>query len=320
MKQISFSQAEHDGKRKQTRRDKFLAEMDLVVPWQRLIAVIEPVYPAGKRGRPPIGLERMLRMYFVQQWYTLADEALEDALYDILSLRNFVGIDLAVESVPDATTLLKFRHLLEKYQLTRKLLQEINADLEEKGFLMRRGSLVDATLIAAAPSTKNRDKQRDSDMHQTKKGNQWYFGMKAHIGVDMESGLVHAVHCTSANESDVSNAHLVLHGAEESVHVDAGYVGIEKRDENLSRSVEWHVAAKRGQIKALPDGEYKTALRAFEKAKAQIRAYVEHPFHIVKNLFGYRKVNYRGLSKNGARMQILFGLANIYMLRKKLLP
>lgn len=320
MEQVSFSQAEYAGKKKITRRDTFLAQMNAVIPWVRLLAIIEPVYPQGKRGRPPIGLERMLRMYFVQQWYTLADEALEDAIYDSHSLQRFIGIDLAVESVPDATTLLKFRRLLEKYQLTRDLLKEINKHLEEKKLLLRQGTLVDATLIAAAPSTKNRDKSRDSEMHQTRKGQQWYFGMKTHIGVDMGSSVVHSVHCTSANKSDVANAHHVLHGDEKSVHADAGYTGIANREEHKTRSVEWFIAEKRGHIKALPDGEYKVALRAFEKAKAQIRAFVEHPFRVVKCLFGYRKNSYRGLAKNDARMQILFGLANIYLLRGKLLP
>lgn len=319
MSQISFSQMEYAGKKKLTRRDRFLAEMNAVIPWARLLVVIEPVYPQGKRGRPPIGLERMLRMYFVQQWYSLADEALEDAIYDSQALRDFIGIDLATESVPDATTLLKFRRLLEKYQLTRDLLKEINAHLAEKELMVRQGTLVDATLIAAPSSTKNRDKSRDSEMHQTKKGNQWHFGMKTHIGVDMNSGIVHSVHCTAANKSDVANAHHVLHGDEQSVHADAGYIGVAHRDEHKTREVEWFIAAKRGGIKALPDGEYKTALRAFEKAKAQIRAFVEHPFHVVKNVFGYRKLRYRGLAKNDSRMQILFGLANIYSLRKKLL-
>jgi IS5 family transposase len=319
MSQITFSQVEYAGKKKLTRRDKFLAEMNAVIPWERLMAVVAPVYPQGKRGRPPIGLGRMMRMYFVQQWYTLADEALEDAIYDSQALRDFIGIDLVAEQVPDATTLLRFRRLLEEHRLTRELLTEINAYLEEKGLLLKQGTLVDATLIAAPPSTKNREKQRDPEMHQTKKGNQWYFGMKAHIGVDMETGVVHSVHCTAANESDVSHAHEVLHGDEKSVHLDAGYTGVAKRDEHKNRDVKWFVAGKRGEIAALPEGEYKKAAKSLEKAKAQIRAFVEHPFHVVKDLFGYRKVSYRGLAKNDARMQILFGLANIYRVRKALM-
>lgn len=302
-----------------TRRDVFLAEMNAVVPWARLVAVIQPVYPSGNRGRPPIGLERMLRMYFVQQWYTLADEAVEDAIYDSHALRGFVGVDLATESVPDATTLLKFRRLLEEHELTAGLLQEINAHLVEKQLIFRQGTLVDAPLIAAAPSTKNRDKARDPAMHQTKKGNQWYVGMKAHIGVDRGSGAVHSVHCTAANAADVAHLHEVLHGDEQSVHADAGYTGVSKRAANEQLAVAWFIAEKRGRIKALPEGEYKAAVQAFEKAKAQIRAFVEHPFQVVKNLLGYRKVAYRGLAKTAARMQVLFGLANIYMLRKKLM-
>lgn len=205
-RQSSFSQAEYAGKKKQTRRDLFLAEMQTVVPWVRLIAVIEPHYPkSGRRGRQPIGIERMLRMYFIQQWYGLADVAVEDALYDSQALRNFCGIDLAVESVPDATTLMDFRHLLENHKLPQAMLQEVNALLKERGLLMSQGTLIDATLIAAPSSTKNKDHNRDPEMHQTKKGNQWYFGMKAHIGADDQSGLVHTVISTAANVSDISH-------------------------------------------------------------------------------------------------------------------
>jgi IS5 family transposase len=190
-RQGSFSQAEYAGKKKQTRRDKFLAEMEQVVPWARLVARLQPLYPKGERGRRPIGVERMLRIYFLQQWYGLADEALEDALYDSQALRGFAGIDLNHDPVPDATTLLKFRHWLERHDLTRALFDDIAAMLEERGLLMRQGTIVDATIIAAPSSTKNKSKSRDPEMHQTKKGNQWHFGMKAHIGVDVASGVVH---------------------------------------------------------------------------------------------------------------------------------
>jgi len=231
-KQLSFSQAEYGSKKKQTRRDVFLAKMESVVPWVRLIAVIEPHYPkSGKRGRPPIGLERMLRMYFVQQWYGLADEAVEDALYDSQALRDFCGINLAREAVPDATTLMGFRHLLEANKLPQAMLKEVNALLKERGLLMSHGTLIDATLIAAPSSTKNEKHERDPDMHQTKKGNQWYFGMKAHIGADDESGLVHTVVSTAANVSDISQAAELLHGEETRVGADAGYVGAVKRKE-----------------------------------------------------------------------------------------
>jgi IS5 family transposase len=226
-RQGSFSQAEYAGKKKQTRRDRFLSEMERVVPWARLVDRLRPFYPKGERGRPPIGLERMLRLYFLQQWYGLADEALEDALYDSQALRGFAGIDLAVATVPDATTVMNFRHWLEQHDLTRALFDEIGAMLEERGLLMRQGTIVDATIIAAPPSTKNKKKARDPEMHQTKKGNQWHFGMKAHIGVDVASGVVHTVTGTAANEADINQMAAVLHGREEAVFADAGYTGAE---------------------------------------------------------------------------------------------
>ena len=318
MKQISFAQAEHQNKKKVTRRERFLARMDVLVPWQRLIEALSPsCFPnaAGKRGRPPIGLERMLRIYFLQQWYALADEALEDAIYDSQAMRDFVGIDLAIESVPDATTLLRFRHLLEKHALTQRIFEEINAHLAEKGLFMREGTIVDATIIAAAPSTKNKAKQRDPEMKQTKKGNQWYFGMKAHIGVDSVTGLTHSVAATSANVADVTMTSELVRDDDKRVYGDAGYTGMwkhldEEKDAPDSRCC---VAAKRGAIKKMEDSPMKTLLLAFEKAKASIRAKVEHPFHVIKNLFGYRKVRYKGLAKNQAQLFSLFGLANLVL-------
>jgi transposase, IS5 family len=216
-RQGSFAQAEYAGKKKQTRRDKFLAEMERVVPWARLVERLQPLYPTGARGRPPIGLERMLRLYFVQQWYGLADEALEDALYDSQALRGFSGIELNRDAVPDATTVLHFRHWLEQHKLNEALFAEVSALLAERGLLMRQGTIVDATIIAAPSSTKNKQKSRDPEMHQTKKGNQWYFGMKAHIGVDVASGVVHSLAGTAANEADINQMAAVLHGAEEVV-------------------------------------------------------------------------------------------------------
>lgn len=324
MIQTSFSQAEYAGKKKVTRRDRFLAEMEQVVPWERLQGVVSPVYgkPREARksnaGRPSIGLERMLRIYFLQQWYGLADEALEDALYDSQALRNFAGIDLNVQSVPDATTLLKFRHLLEKHDLTRALFEEINQLLSEKGLLMRSGTIVDATIIAAAPSTKNKAKARDPDMHQTRKGKQWHFGMKAHIGVDAESGIVHSLTGTAANVADITETTKLLHGEERDVFGDAGYTGIEKRPEVQGLQVNWQVAMKRGKRKALEDGERKTLIESLEKTKAQIRARVEHPFHVIKNLFRHRKVRYRGLTKNTAQLYSLFALANLVLAKRQL--
>ena len=313
--QPSFAQAEFATKKKVTRRETFLARMETLIPWTKLLAVIEPFYPKGERGRPPIGLERMLRVYFLQQWYALADEALEDALYDSQALQSFARMDLQAEGVPDATTLLKFRRLLETHDLCKGLFTAINADLTARGLLLREGTLVDATLIAAPSSTKNQAKQRDPEMHQTKKGNQWYFGMKAHIGVDRDSKLVHTVVVTAANVADVTRTSELLHGQEVQVHADAGYTGVEKRAEivALARKIDWQIAGKRGRIKALAEGAEKMAVKAVEKAKASVRAFVEHPFHIVKNLFRHRKVRYRGLVKNGHQLYTLFGLANVLL-------
>jgi transposase, IS5 family len=311
--QTSFAQAEFAGKKKTTRREQFLARMEEVLPWARLLAVIAPHYPKGERGRPPVGLERMLRVYFLQQWYGLADEALEDALYDSQALRNFARIDLGAEGVPDATTLLKFRRLLETHDLCQGLFTAINADLTARGLLLRAGTLVDATLIAAPSSTKNKERKRDPQMHQTKKGNQWYFGMKAHIGADRDSKLVHTVVVTAANVADITKTAELLHGEEQQVHADAGYTGVEKRAEivALARTIDWQIASKRSLIKALAEGAEKEARKAAEKAKASARAFVEHPFHLVKNLFRHRKVRYRGLAKNGHQLHTLFGLANV---------
>jgi IS5 family transposase len=320
-KQLSFAQAEYALKKKTTRREKFLGEMERVEPWARLVDVIAPHYPKGERGRPPMGIERMLRLYFLQQWYALADEALEDAIYDSQALRTFAGIDLSAEPVPDATTLLKFRHLLEREGLTQKIFAEVGALLREKQMAMREGSVIDATIIHAPPSTKNVEKKRDPDMHQTKKGNQWYFGMKAHIGTDEDSGLVHSLAGTAANVADVAVAHAVLHGEEKVVYADAGYLGVAKRPEIKAAhpEVEWRVAEKRGKIAALPQGEIRDLSRELERRKAQVRSWVEHPFHILKNLFGYRKVRYRGLAKNVAQLHTLFALVNLVIAKSRLL-
>jgi IS5 family transposase len=309
----SFSQAEFAAKKKTTRREKFLLRLESVIPWVKLLAVIEPFYPKGERGRPPVGLERMLRVYFLQPWYGLADEALEDALYDRQALRGFARIDLAAEGVPDATTRLKFRRLLETHDLCKGLFTAISADRTARGLLLREGTLVDATLIAAPPSTKNQEKKRDPERHQTRKGNPWYFGMKAHIGADRDSKLVHTVGVTAANVADITKTAELLHGQEEQVHADAGDTGVEKRAEivALERTIGWQIARKRGPIKAMVEGAEKATLKAVEKAKASVRAFVEHPFHILKNIFRHRKVRYRGLAKNGHQLYTLFGLANV---------
>ena len=325
--QMSFAQAEYRAKKKLTRRDIFLAKMEQVVPWSRLLAVVEPHYPkSGKRGRPPIGIERMLRMYFIQQWYGLADVAVEDAIYDSQALRNFCGIDLAVASVPDSTTLMDFRHLLEKNALPQAMLQEVNALLKERGLLMSQGTLIDATLIAAPSSTKNKPHARDPEMHQAKKGNQWHFGMKAHIGVDEQSGLVHTVVSTAANVSDVSQTANLMHGEETCVGADAGYVGAAKREEvqtklqGYAHELKWRIAKRRKPIKLMPACWQKNLALAYEKLKASIRAKVEHPFHVVKNIFKHKKTRYKGIAKNDAQLNVLFALSNLYMVRGKLCP
>jgi len=318
--QTTFSELEYAGKKKRTRRDRFLADIEVVTPWADLVAVIEPFYPKGEgRGRPPIGVLRMLRMYVAQQCFGLSDEGAEDAIYDSQAIRRFVGIDLAREAAPDATTLLKFRRLLEEKELTASIFTTINAHLAEKGLLMRAGTIVDATLIAAPSSTKNQDGQRDPDMHQAKKGNQWHFGMKAHIGVDAESGLTHSVIGTAANVHDVTQAQGLLHGDETDVFGDAGYQGVEKRAENQGVPVSWHVAMRPGKRKALTSSALDELQEWVEQAKASIRAKVEHPFHVVKNLFHHRKTRYRGLDKNTKQLFTLFGLANLVLARKWLL-
>ena len=318
--QSSFSELEYAAKKKVTRRDRFLAEIEAITPWAELDRTIAPFYPSnGGRGRPPIGLARMLRMYVAQQCFGLSDEGIEDALYDSQAIRRFVGIDLSRESAPDATTLLKFRRLLETHQLTESIFNAINAHLAKKGLLLREGTIVDATLIAAPPSTKNREGKRDEEMHQAKKGQQWYFGMKAHIGVDAQSGLVHTLIGTAANVSDVTQAQALLHGDEAEVFGDAGYQGVEKRDENLECPVMWHIALRPGKRKALRDTPQGNLVEWIEHTKASIRTKVEHPFHVVKNLFRHRKTRYRGLAKNTAQLFSLFGFANLVLARQALL-
>lgn len=320
-KQASFSELEYAAKKKRTRRDRFLAEIESVTPWADLERTLAPFYypGSGGRGRPPVGLSRMLRMYVAQQCFGLSDEGIEDALYDSQAIRCFVGIDLSREAAPDATTLLKFRRLLETHQLTESIFNAINAHLAEKGLMLREGTIVDATLIAAPPSTKNREGKRDEEMHQTKKGKQWYFGMKAHIGVDAQSGLVHTVVGTAANVSDVTQAQALLHGDETDVFGDAGYQGVEKREENLELPVTWHVALRPSKRKALKGTPLGDLVEQVEHAKASIRAKVEHPFHVVKNLFRHRKTRYRGLAKNTAQLFSLFGFANLMLARRWLL-
>jgi IS5 family transposase len=318
--QKSFSDLEFAAKKKQTRRERFLEEIGALVPWAELIAAIAPFYPKGEgRGRPPVGLERMLRMYVVQHCFALSDEGTEDAVYDSQSIRRFVGIDLAHEDAPDKTTVLHFRHLLEAHGLTRRVFATINAHLAAKGLLLREGTIVDATIISAPSSTKNERKERDPEMHQTRKGKAWHFGMKAHIGVDAQSGLVHTVIGTPANVSDVTKAHELLHGEESMAFGDAGYRGVEKRREGHGSAVRWHVAMRASKRRSLPNTPIGRLQERLEQAKASLRAKVEHPFHVIKNRLGLKRTRYRGLLKNTAQLFTLFALANLLIAKGRML-
>jgi IS5 family transposase len=318
MKQMTFADAEYAGKRKQTRKELFLIEMDRVVPWQGLITLIEPHYPKGDGGRPAYPLMAMLRVHLLQNWFGYSDPAMEEALYETTILRQFAGLSL--KRIPDETTILNFRRLLEKHELAAGILGVINGYLGDRGLSLRQGTIVDATLIHAPSSTKNQDGKRDPEMHQAKKGNQWYFGMKAHIGVDDESGLVHSVVGTAANVADVTQVDKLLHGDENVVCADAGYTGVEKRPEHENRQVIWQIAARRSTYQKLGKRSvlYK-AKRKIEKAKAQVRAKVEHPFRVIKRQFGYVKTRFRGLAKNTAQLVTLFALSNLWMARRHLL-
>jgi transposase, IS5 family len=318
VKQLSFSDAEYGGKRKRTRREVFLAEMERAVPWRQLEGLIEPHYPKVGGGRPPYALSTMLRIHCLQQWYGLSDPAMEEALYEIASMRQFAGLSLARGAVPDETTILKFRHLVERHDLARQIFETIRGHLQAKGLLLRQGTIVDATIVSAASSTKNSTGERDPQMHQTRKGNQWYFGMKAHVGADAESGLVHSLIGTAANVADVTQAHDLLHGEETVAFGDAGYTGVEKRPER-KRAVNWHVAMKPGKRRALGKTRLGRLHEKIEGLKAQVRARGEHAFRVVKRQFGYAKVRYRGLAKNTAQLHMLFALANIWMVRRRLL-
>lgn len=323
MKQLNLSTTGFEKAPMRTRRRVFLEEMDRVVPWGDLVALVAPHAPKGngpKGGRPPFPVEVMLRIHFLQQWFGLSDPAMEEALHDMPLYRDFCGLDANATRLPDESTILRFRHLLEEHELAERILQTVNARLSERGLLLKAGTAVDATLIAAPSSTKNKTGERDPEMHQTKKGNQWYFGMKAHIGVDADSGLVHSVVGTAANVNDVTQAHALVHGEESDVFVDAGYQGVEKREDTQGIKAKWHVAMKPGKRRALdkstPLGEL---INRLEKTKAGIRAKVEHPFRILKRQFGYVKVRYRGLAKNTAQITTLFALSNLWMVRKRIL-
>ncbi len=318
--QLTFGDAEGLGKRKQTRREIFLAEMEQVVPWQQLLGLIAPHYPvSGRPGRQPYALATMLRIHLQQQWYALSDPAMEEALHEIPTLRRFAQLG-GLDDIPDETTILNFRRLLETHGLAGRMLEAVNAHLARKGQSLRSGTIVDATLIAAPSSTKNADHARDPERHQTRKGNQWYFGMKAHIGVDEFSGLVHHVHCTAANVADVTVMHTLLHGKEDSVFGDSGYTGADKREELQDCEAAFFIAARPSTIQAIGNNRERAQEQRWERFKASVRAKVEHPFRVIKRQFGYTKVRYRGLAKNTAQVLTLFALSNLWMKRKQLLP
>ena len=303
---------------KKTRKQVFLQEMDKVVPWSALEELIAPYYSEGRMGRPPFALQTMLRLHFVQQWFNLSDQAMEEALFDVPLYREFAGLD-AHGRLPDESTILRFRHRLERHKLAEQMLATVNELLENKGLLLRQGTAVDATLIAAPSSTKNKDGKRDPEMHQSKKGKQWYFGMKAHIGVDADSGLVHTVRGTAGNVSDVVEANSLLHGREVDGYGDSGYQGVEKRPD-AKGGIRWHVAMKQSKRRLLDKTHpVQGLLEKVEKLKASIRAKVEHPFRVIKRQFGHVKVRYRGLKKNTQQLHTLFALSNLWMVRHRLM-
>ena len=328
-KQLGFSDYELTTAKKQTKREKFLSEMEAVVPWQALIDLIEPHYPKAskKGGRPPYPLATMLRIHLLQQWYSLSDPAMEEALIELPTMRRFAGIELISDRIPDETTILTFRHLLEKHGLGEQIFDTVKALLAARGVTMRQGTIVDATLIAAPSSTKNKEGKRDPEMHQTKKGNQWYhrfaegfaYGMKVHAGVDKDSGLVHSVVVTAANVHDLTPAAEVLHGDEDVVYGDAGYQGIAKRPEMIGKTMEFRVAMRPGKRWVLPETAEGKPQDLVETPKAHIRSKIEHSFRVIKQQFGFQKSRLRGLAKNRCKINVLAALSNLFQARRQLL-
>lgn len=315
MKQQTLAGSGFDKHRKQTRREQFLQQMDQLVPWSRLVAVVEPYYPTGERGRPPIGLERMLRLYCLAHWYNLSDPGLEEALYDIEAMRRFVGIDLGREPAPDETTICKFRHLLETHELGAAIFAEIHAHLADQGIQVSGGTMVDATIIDAPSSTKNEAGGRDPEMHQTRKGNQWYFGMKGHFGVDSRTKLIHSVVVTAANTADGTVIGQLLHGGETRVWGDKAYDG---------QGPAIAAAAPAAQDHTHDKGHHHRPLTPLQELanhyKSTIRSKVEHPIGTIKRVFGFTKVRYRGLAKNANRLYVVAALTNLFMVRRRLSP
>ena len=320
-KQLGFGDYEQSTAKKRTKRERFLSEMEAVVPWQELLDLIEPHYPkaSSKGGRPPYPLETMLRIHLLQQWYDLSDPAMEDALIELPTMRRFSGIALISDRIPDETTILAFRHLLEQNNLGEEIFQAVKAHLKANGMAMKQGTIVDATIIAAPSSTKNKAGERDPVMHQTKKGNQWYFGMKVHLGVDSENGLIHSVETTAANVHDLTPAAELLHGEETVVYGDAGYQGIEKRPEMQGKGIGFRVAMRPGKRRALPDTPEGRVDDLIETAKAHFLAKVEHPLRVIKRQSGFQKTRLRGMLKNGCKVKVLAALSNLFMARHELL-
>ena len=315
MHQQTFADEAFERYRKVTRREQFLRQMDTVMPWRELCAVIEPFYPKSEgAGRPPKELEMMLRIQFLQHWYNLSDPAVEEALYDSRAMRRFTGIDLGEMRVPDETTICKFRHLLETHNLCGRLFELIAEYLQDNGLKISTGTIVDATIISASSSTKNREKQRDPEMHQTKKGNQWYFGMKAHIGVDSKTKLMHAVVATAANVHDSQALPDLLHGDETRVWGDSAYSGQGEAIQACAPQAQDFTNNKGRRNRPQTEAD-----KATNRTKSQVRAKVEHPFHVLKRVFIFVKVRYRGLAKNANWLFVACGLVNLYMARRQLL-
>jgi IS5 family transposase len=313
-KQCGFAGLEYSQKKRLTRREEFLNEMEAVIPWSRLIALIEPHYPkSGKQGRQPKGLGIMFRIHCMQNWFSYSDRQMEDALYEVESIRRFAGYGSAMAALPDETTILKFRHLLEKHKLTEQILTEINNGLKEQGLLVSQGTMVDATIIHAPSSTKNKDKARDPEMHQTRKGNQWYFGMKIHVGADVNSGAVHSVTTTAANVADITELPNLIRDEDQVIFADAGYTSDSYRRGARHMGIRWCVNDKRKKHKKLSGTQRKR-----NRKQSTVRARVEHVFRVIKKQFGFEKVRYKGLEKNASQVNLLVGLANLYMLRRQL--
>ena len=318
MKQQTFTDCEYGQRKKKTRREEFLEAMDAIIPWADWIAMILPFYPSGKRGRPVKGIETMLRMYLMQIWFNLSDVAIEDAIYDSYAMRSFMRIDFAQEQVPDATTLLKFRHLLEKHHIGEKIFADVKRRLDERGLIMHGGTIVDATIINAPSSTKNKEGKRDPEMHQTQKGHQWYHGMKIHAGVDAGSGYVHTITATPANVHDIREASKLIREDDYVVYGDSGYTSLEKRPEIISdphkSQIDYIINRRPSDMKTEKTYSGINWDKEIEHRKSATRCKVEHPFLIVKNYFGYAKVAYRGIAKNFNRFNMLFASGNLLMI------